>query len=110
MAGIKETKDVLACIISLANGMGKSLEDGKLSMTDIGYFLDMFMGIPAAIENISEVPEEIKDLSEEELRELKEMVVDEFDIPQDEAEEIIETALGLGIEFFEFVQRLRDYL
>jgi len=106
--GIKETKEVVTCITALGNAIGKALEDGDLSIGDIGYLIDPMIKAPAAFENIAQVPLEIANLDPEEANELKEQIAGEFDIPQDKVEEIVEDASDIAVRLFAFVMKLRD--
>lgn len=107
MPGIQESKELIAFTLKLGNGLGASLEDGKLSFTDAPKFMDAMMAAPAAFQGISEVPAEMKDLDEAEKAELIAYAKTEFDIPQDKVEELVEEGLSLAIAIYNFVEKVR---
>ena len=73
---IKESKEVLACMLDLGEGFYKSMaDDGKINQADIVNFLPTLMSLPVAIEGATLVPAELKDLDASELLEIKEMVL-----------------------------------
>jgi len=107
MVGIKETKEVLACVLDFSEGIAVSLDnDGEIGWEDAINFVGALKSIPSAFAGISEVPAELSDLTPEEIEELVTYVVEEFDIPQDTAEERIERALKIGLEIYDYVQDL----
>jgi hypothetical protein len=77
--GIKETKEALKLILSVGNGVAKSLaDDGKLTLADLPNFsASLFLVIPA-FTDIALVPDELKDLDESELVEIKDMILAEM--------------------------------
>lgn len=101
---IKETKEVLAFVTALGNGIGGAMEDGEWSFTDISKFIPAFTKLIPAISGIEFVDDELDDLSVEEMEELQKFVVDELDIPQEDAEYFIERAFSIAIELFSIVQ------
>lgn len=103
MYGISETKEVVKFGIELGEAFDKGLSDGKFSIEDLSYFFSTFMSAGAAFEGISKVPAEIKDLSSEEMEDLKAFVELEFDIENDKLEELIEKALGVALKIYEII-------
>ncbi len=101
---ITETKDVVLLGISLGNALGKSLEDGEFNWTDAIGFIPALTKVPAAISGISQVKNEIMDMDPQEKQELKSMVIDEFDIPQEKTEEIIEASIAAVLELVKIMQ------
>ena len=103
--GIKETKEALGFIISLGEGVALSMEDG-ISLDDVAHFMEALTRAPAAFADIAMVPKELADLSGEEAQELKDFVAADFDIPNDKLEEVIEHALKLLADLYEFLRGL----
>ena len=68
--GVKETKEVLAFVFSMANAIKISLADGDFDWYDAKNFVDPLKKIAPAVENIDEVLPEIEDLSVDEIVEL----------------------------------------
>lgn len=60
MSGIKETLEVIDFGLALATGIISSLsDDGKSSFADALNFGATFLALPAAFENISDLPSEL---------------------------------------------------
>ena len=103
--GIEETKEMVGFVISLGEGVAKAVEDG-FSLDDIVYFLEALTRAPAAFENMAAIPSELKDLSGEEAQALKDYIAEDFDIPNDKLEDVIERALQLAADLYEFLRGL----
>lgn len=97
--GIVELKDV----VSVGLKIGEAVSDG-FGWED----LIAFRGLPAAIDGIKNVPAELKDLDEEETAELKQFVIDNFDIPDDKVEKFIETAIGTVLDIYRLVNMFKE--
>lgn len=104
---LKETKEVVDFIISFAEALAASLNDGHLSVTDAIHFWEPISNISDAVEGFEDVLEEIKHLSEDDMHDLCEYIIEEFDIDQDDVEEMIEKALQTGVTLLTFVSKLR---
>lgn len=100
---IKETKEALGGVIALGNATGKSMEDGKISWTDSANYLAAIMQLPGAIAGAGEIPEELKDLDDNEKAALIAYVKTEFDIPNEKVEGIVEEGLALAYQIYLFV-------
>jgi len=103
MYGIKETKELVKFGIDMAESFDKALGDGSFSLEDLSFFFNAFISASAAFENIGQVPTELKDLSAEEMAELKEYVNTEFDIANDKLEAVIEKAIAVVIGIYELI-------
>jgi len=95
MESITELKEVILTAAKFGNAVGRSLKDGKIGIGDIAEFIPAVISLPAALEGISQIPAEVKDLTDEELNELTAFINDEFDIPQDGTEDMIEDHIAL---------------
>ena len=103
--GIKETKEAVAAFIGIGNALGKALEDGKIGLTDAPHFIAAAMKIPAGISGWKSIPAELGDLDDTERTEILEFAKSEFDIPQDKIEAIVEDALALAQQNYQFIQK-----
>ena len=103
--GIKETKELLKFVTDLGEGIAQATKDGVWGFTDLYHFLPAAQSVFSGIGGIDEVIDELQDLDEAELEELKQYVVDEFDISSDEAEEYVEDGVALALDLWFFVQR-----
>jgi len=104
---LKETKELVLWVASLANVMGEALEDGKISFTELPKFYGPLMNAGKAINGLKELPAELKAVTAEELSMLVEEVKEELDLPQDKVEMIVEKALELGIVLFTIVKSFK---
>lgn len=107
MADIKETKEAVGFIVAIANGVGKALQDGKINLADFGCFMDAFLKAPAAFSGASEIPAELADMDSAEREGLKQYIFEEFDIPQDKVEGIVEDALDISNRIFGLIEKIR---
>jgi hypothetical protein len=75
-AGTKEIDDILAALHAVAAGVKTALANGKFDLGDIGLAIPAFDSFKEAIEGVSGVKAEIKDLDEEEAKALSRKVLD----------------------------------
>lgn len=68
--GIKNVKELMVFGMQLGMAGKKAMDDGKLSIEDLGLMVKVFPHIGPAIDGISEVPAELKDIDAEEAEEL----------------------------------------
>lgn len=106
--GTKELGEVLKFVCALANGIGEAAKDGEPSIGDATNLIPMLYKLPAAVDGISELPAEAKDLSVEEMAALVAMVKDDLDLPQDKVEMAVEEGLELSLKLYSLVQKLRS--
>ena len=100
MSGLNETKDVVKFVLSLGESIAQAAGDGKISLDDVGFFMSSLHSFGPAINAVDQVPEELSELTAEEKDELIKFVKEEFDIPDDKAEEITQTALTIALELY----------
>ena len=82
------------------NLRNRALADG-IGIEDVAALLDL----PAAIEGITQVPAEVGDLDESERKELQDYIQAEFDLPDDELEEFIESAIIWAFSTYELYSK-----
>jgi hypothetical protein len=104
---LKETKEVLDFVIGLGEALAHSLEDGSLSVGDLINFWEPVSNIASAIEGFEDVLEEISNLTADDLDHLADYVEDEFDIHDDNLEEMIEAGLQTAVNLLKFVGQFR---
>lgn len=112
MAGISETKEVLAFVFSLGKATAAAMEDGDLSWSDALKFIEPLQKIGPAIDNIEDVIIEVQDIDEQEFAELINFVRDEFDLSSivDDVEQIemyVEDALNAGVEILKVIRMFK---
>lgn len=93
-------ENLIALVKSAAHVMnlaGKVLEDGKVTIADLSPALGFIVTeLPALAEiNFKEIPAALAALTPEAMAEIKEVLVSEFDIPQDKLEGTIEMIAGV---------------
>ena len=74
MAGIQETKDVLAFVFALSEASVTGMETGDIGWSEAKKFIDPLKRIGSAIENIEDVLIELQDLDDAEFEELDEKI------------------------------------
>jgi len=112
--GVKETREVLAFVFSMANAIKISLADGDFDWYDAKNFVDPLKKIAPAVENIDEVLPEIEDLSVDEIIDLAKYSMSELglggDINVDEevnaAVEKVNDAIAMGKSLLRMVNSI----
>jgi len=102
---IDETKDAIAFIASFGNAMGQSLEDGKFELGEYINFIPSLIKLPEAISGINKLPDELRNITDEERAELLAFIKDQLDLPQDATEELLEDSLETAIVVFGYIRK-----
>lgn len=105
--GIKETKEALAAVISIANAGKTAVSDGKIDFNDIALLLSVFPKIQPAIDGSAEIPKEIGDLSAEEAADLIAYVSSELKVGDEKVNAVIVQALSTVASIAKLVQTIR---
>ena len=105
---MKETKEALKFIFSLANGVGKSLQDGKFSYGDLVYFFGALESISEAMSGAKSIPAELKRMTPQQRQELLTYAKQEFDIPQDDIEKRVEQGLTAALHVLTVIEEFMD--
>lgn len=100
---IKETKEVLGFIFSLAMAYDKAKADGKVGLADGALIIDPLMKAMPAFDKINEVGREMQDLDDAEKAELNAYIASEFNIADDAIEAKIEQGLAVLAPLISFV-------
>jgi len=105
MALNKDTIELVIFQGRLFTGVGFAINDGKLTFTDAIYFKDALTAALPAYMGIKNV--KLSDLKDAENRaEMVSIFAAEFDIPQDDIEELVEEGLELALRNYEFAKKL----
>jgi hypothetical protein len=106
----KETIELLDAVFGLADASQRSLEDdGKITIGDAGNFFGPALKLPAAIGGIQKVPSELAGLDGNGRQEVLDYFAKRFELPDDELEAHIESALQTGYQFAVSVIALARY-
>lgn len=103
MEGTKELKEVVAFGLSVHVAWTKAKADGKLDWKDLLHAVMPAKNLLAALQGVSKVPAELKDLTDAERSELMSWAQAEYDIPNDRTEELVEGALALALHAGQYV-------
>lgn len=99
--GTKEFKEGLDLVIAIVNAGGKTLEDGRVTFTDLPAWFPVSTKVSAAVENFQAIWPEIKDLDAAEAEDIHQYVKDRLDLPQDQIEHWLELAVGVLVRLVE---------
>lgn len=102
-SNVKETKEMLRFVLSLANVMSEIMDDGKVSLLELPKLLVPFRLMPAALKDVKMIVAEFKDLSKEEVDELTQEFMKEFNLKQDEIEAMIEKGMLVAAELAKII-------
>jgi hypothetical protein len=103
----KELKEALKFICALANSIGEVAKDGEINLGDMPHLVPLLYKLPSAIDGMAQIPEEIKELTAEDMAELSAMVKDELDLPQDKIEEAVEQGLDICLKLYALANKLK---
>jgi hypothetical protein len=106
MAGIQETKDVLAFVFSFGKATASAMEDGDIGWSDALKFIEPLQKLGPAIDNIEDILVELQDLDDEEFAELVQFAKDEFGLEDlaDDTEVMVEEAINAGVEIVKIIR------
>lgn len=100
---IKELKELIHFISSLAQAIASSLEDGKIGLTDLFKFFSVLKSAGPAFQGMGSMREEIADLSEAEKQELRLLIEKDLDLENKLVEGWIEQALEAAIALLDLI-------
>jgi hypothetical protein len=108
MKGVTNTLEVIALGAALTSAIVNSREDGEVNAADLVNLIGVVPHVQPALEDISEVPEELKDLDEAELGLILDRVKEVVgQVGDEKALAYAEAALKIGLAVFEAVQVAR---
>ena len=101
MDNVKELKELFVFIFALIGGTVKTWEDKKVNIWDSLNFAPVVKAIKPAFDNLGNPLKRFADLTDEELAELCEWAANEFDIPNDTVEVLLEKSLKQAVSIVE---------
>ena len=105
--GIKELKEFVVFIASLASASDKATRDG-LGVEDLAIFMGPLMLAPEALAGLDEAKLEYANLNEQEKAELIAAFADKLDLVDDGLESMIEKSMVIGLELFKLFKQIKD--
>jgi len=104
-----ETKELLKFVIDLGLAFEKSLDDGDLSIFDAANFVSSMLDLSTAFEGIGKIPDEIKAMGEEDVKELYNFVKEQLDLAgEHNAEAVITQFAEIGMKIYKMVVFIRE--
>lgn len=107
MSGIKEISEAVKFVCAVANAIGEAAKDGEISLGDAAHLVPLLYKLPTAVDGIAEIANEARDLSQDEIDEIVQMIKDDLDLPQDKVESGIEDALSIAVQIYALVVKLK---
>ncbi len=104
---MKETKDLVSFIIALGHAFDKSLEDKKLSVSDLPYFFSAMMKAPEAFKDVDKVKSEWQALSFESKQLLVKEIEQELDLKSENTEKLIEKSISIIVDLLEVIKNVK---
>lgn len=103
----KETRELIALVLTSAKALGAALDDNKIDIKDALKLLPILRQIKPAFEGIAKIPEELKQLDQEQVKLLAQDFAKDFDLPNDQIEGLIEISLEIGLNLLVLILGLR---
>lgn len=105
---IKDTKELVTLVAVLAKAFKDAQADGRIDATDIAVLIQVIPSLTPALENITNIPAELKDLDAAEVQELADAVkVVVGELGDAKYAEVAERAVKAGLAIFEIVKILK---
>jgi hypothetical protein len=102
-APIEDLKEIVKFGLGLGNAFGKSLSDGKVSLSDLANFVVPLKDAVPAFVGMSNAKDVLLSMSEEQHKELIDFAKVEFDLENDDIEVKVEGAIDLALHIFRYV-------
>lgn len=100
---MKDTKELVYFVCELASALEQSLEDNSIGFGDLSYFFGALSSFGAAFEDCAEVLNELKQMTEDDKKDLYAYATENFDIQDDKIEALVEAALKIALDLIGFV-------
>jgi len=107
---VKELKELIQWIMKFITVTGEALEDGFNWLVDLPKFFGVVTGAGAAIGGIDQIPKEVADMDDDELRNEIEPIVRELKLPvgADQYEETIEEMILIAICIWRLIIKFKS--
>jgi hypothetical protein len=104
--GIESLKALLKFLITAGEAVDVSAADDKWSLGDYKNFLSVIPTVGPAIKHVSEVGDELKDLDDDEKRELADFIKAELELVDKELEHSVEKYIDIAVEAADTIQKV----
>lgn len=105
-APIKETKELVSFLLAVHQAYQLSNADGKIDFKDLPHIYNPLMKSIQAFNGLDKIPAELKDLDDEERKELVELFKADFDLADDVLEQKIEEGFAVALQLAKFITGL----
>lgn len=109
MTDIKNTKELVKLVVAISSVLKSANEDGKVDFKDLTLLFKVFPYVGPAIKDIDDISTELKDIDEEEIKELSAEVSKIIgSVTGDEKySEVTERAITAASEIYKIVNLLK---
>ena len=104
--GIEILKKAVKTGLNLGHQIVTAGEDG-FQWTDAFGFIDDVQAVAGVVKDGKEIVAELKDLTDEERTELYDYIQNEFDIPDDKIEGVIEDSLAISFSIVSLIGKIK---
>lgn len=107
--GIKETSELTRFFGRFISVIGEVTNDGRVSITELFKFVELWPVIAPAVENFREALPELKDLDNNERAELKAEFEEALKLKSPLTEEAFEEGLDLALHTVQFIAKIQAF-
>ena len=109
MTGIKETAEFVNLVVAIAGVIKGAGADGKVDTNDLALLIQVFPHLGSAVDGIGEIPKELADLDETEIKEIADKVEALVgDLAGEKYQEVADHAIKAAFEIYEIVKVLKS--
>lgn len=105
--GIKATKEMVEFLVAVVQGVVDSFADGRLDIWDVPRFFKAIGKAIPAIQHVGELCKELRDLSPEEIEEIKPLVRLDLKLPLPMADTLLKQVINATIETLKIIPLVR---
>lgn len=98
MAGIKASSEMLSFVVGLVQATISAAEDGKFSASDAMFFWAALQKAPTAIMDASQIGDEFRDLTADEIAQLAVLVITELKVANPKIDALVKQVISVVFE------------
>lgn len=104
---MKELKELINLVL-VGIDAGKSvMADGKIGVDDLSALLMLAPALQPALEGIGDIPQELKDMKEEDVAELAAYVMGRLAVDNDKAKEVVAAAIKVILAVYAIIKAVQ---